>query len=75
MKLSEWIATNARVAVWSVDAPWVVEERLIREVSLPLNLNHNSGHPFRATLAALRCECKARADNASDLDAGLTGDG
>jgi hypothetical protein len=63
LKLSEWLAANARVAVWAVDDPWVVEERLIHEVSLPLNLDHNSSHPFRATLAALRCECKARADS------------
>jgi hypothetical protein len=59
--LSEWMERNAFV-VWHVtSSPWQVEERLISELSLPLNLDQNQHHPFCATLSAKRREARQRA--------------
>ena len=52
--LSDWMARNA-VVVWvEHPAPWVVEREIIRTLDLPLNLNHNTGHPFYAKVKAAR---------------------
>ena len=60
-KLSDWMGQNAFVT-WAVtDEPWVAEADLIRELSLPLNLDQNESHPFHAQLSAVRREAKARA--------------
>jgi hypothetical protein len=40
--------------------PWLIEEKLIRELALPLNLQGND-HPFCPVLTQLRTEAKARA--------------
>jgi hypothetical protein len=59
--LSAWMAENAKV-VWSEHPePWQVEPSLIARLNLPLNLEHNSAHPFKAELAALRASAKLRA--------------
>jgi len=59
--LSDWMAENAFVT-WCVDpAPWVAEERLISEVSLPLNLDMNKEHPFREALSGIRNAAKESA--------------
>jgi hypothetical protein len=59
--LSGWMAENAFVT-WTVDpAPWVIEERLIAGLSLPLNLDMNRGHPFAAELREVRRRAKGRA--------------
>ncbi len=60
-KLSEWMGTNAFVCWAETPAPWEVEEQLIRRVSLPLNLDQNSAHPFCRTLRACRADAKNRA--------------
>jgi hypothetical protein len=36
-------------------------QQLIRDVSLPLNLDQNANHAFHGTLSRLRAEAKARA--------------
>ena len=60
-KLSDWMRRNARV-VWTVrDEPWLLEDELIRELSLPLNLQGNQAHPFHPELTHIRSEAKARA--------------
>ena len=57
-RLSEWMDKNAFVT-WMVHLePWVLEEELIRMVSLPLNLDMNRAHPFHKTLSAIRSEAK-----------------
>ncbi len=58
--LSRWMHTHARVA-WVTDPkPWEMEERLIGELSLPLNLRGNKRHPFYATLRKRRADMTAR---------------
>jgi hypothetical protein len=59
--LSAWMGDNAFVCWTEHSRPWELEERLIRTISLPLNLDQNANHPFHATLAAIRAEAKARA--------------
>jgi len=57
-RLSDWMDKNAFVT-WIVHRePWVLEEELIRMVSLPLNLDMNRAHPFHKTLSAIRSEAK-----------------
>jgi hypothetical protein len=58
--LSEWMSRNALVTWIEHPEPWVVEEKLIRELTLPLNLQGND-HPFRSVLTRLRTETKAQA--------------
>ncbi len=59
--LSQWLAENAFV-IWAVTAaPWIVEEELIRRVSLPLNLDQNRHHAFHTRLSEMRRSAKARA--------------
>jgi hypothetical protein len=60
-KLSEWMEVNAYVAFAEYTEPWKLEEELIRSLSLPLNLDMNSSHPFHATLSRIRREAKSRA--------------
>jgi hypothetical protein len=59
--LSAWLERNAMVSWVITDAPWVLEEQVIHDVSLPLNLDHNGHHPFRPTLTEIRRLAKARA--------------
>jgi hypothetical protein len=52
--LSEWMTQNAFVT-WVVHPqPWKLEEELVRNLSLPLNLDYNEYHPFYPTLSMLR---------------------
>lgn len=59
-RLSEWMGEHAFVTVTEHPEPWVLEEQLITEWSLPLNLDQNS-HPFRSVLSAMRSAAKQRA--------------
>jgi hypothetical protein len=59
--LSAWMAEHARIAWTVTDKPWELEERLIRRLALPLNLDQNRHSPFHQTLALIRSEQKARA--------------
>ena len=53
-KLTDWIAKHAAISVVQHDAPWSLEEMLVRNgPPLPLNLSM-SRHPFRSTLSDLR---------------------
>ena len=62
-RLSEWMAKNAFVT-WSVDRePWNVEKDLIDSLSLPLNLDQNTTHPFHSRLSAIRREAKRQAQS------------
>ena len=52
--LTDWIEEHAGISVVHHDAPWQLEEALVRNgPPLPLNLSM-SGHPFKPTLSALR---------------------
>jgi hypothetical protein len=63
-KLSAWMRRNARVAWVAHPRPWVIESAAIRSLDLPLNLDHNSAHPFYATLQSLRRRCRQAARTA-----------
>ncbi|MCE8548298.1 hypothetical protein KBY25_20995 [Ruegeria pomeroyi] len=52
--LTDWIEDHAGISVVHHDAPWQLEEALVRNgPPLPLNLSM-SGHPFKSTLSAFR---------------------
>lgn len=59
-RLSNWMARNAFV-FWIVHPnPKDIEETVIRSLDLPLNLDHNDGHPFRRYVTAARKKQRAR---------------
>lgn len=59
--LSDWMDQRARVALLETPAPWLVESRLISELTLPLNLDQNAHSPFREQLSKARAEARATA--------------
>ena len=59
--LSTWMSENAYVNWVVFDEPWKLEERLIRSLSLPLNLRDNGTHPFHPVLSEIRRAAKERA--------------
>jgi hypothetical protein len=59
--LSGWMARHARVAIYEHDSPWTVESTLISAARPPLNIDHNSAHPYYFSNRAMRAEHKARA--------------
>jgi hypothetical protein len=65
-RLSEWMGEHAFVTVIEHPRPWVLEEQMISELSLPLNLDQST-HPFRPTLSALRSAARQRAKELSVL--------
>lgn len=58
-RLSEWMGANARVSWVEVEQPWNVEAEVVQALNLPLNIQHNAGHPFVDRLKALRKEHQA----------------
>jgi hypothetical protein len=60
-RLSGWMADHAWVAWAVVSSPWRIEELLIRELSLPLNLDQNQHSPFHDALTELRSRQRQRA--------------
>ena len=60
-RLSQWLQGNAFVS-WVIDPePWKLEERLIADLSLPLNLDQNRDHPFHPMLSEIRKSARRRA--------------
>ncbi len=59
--ISEWMDRNASVC-WAQHAePWKIEEATIRLTSPPLNIRHNTHHPFCAKLERIRSDARERA--------------
>ena len=56
------MADYARVAWIETVEPWILEEHLLKSLSLPLNIQGNARHPFRARLLELRQKAKRRAE-------------
>jgi len=56
MRLSDWMAQNARISLLEYSSPWEIEALLIHRLDLPLNIEQNSHHPFYPTLKRLREE-------------------
>jgi len=61
--LSGWMAENALVSWVTHDRPWELEDELIATLDLPLNLDGNSRHPYRAYLSALRSSAARNAES------------
>jgi hypothetical protein len=59
--LSEWIGRNAFVSWTLHPEPWLLEDRLIAQLNLPLNVKDNARHPFCPTLKDIRARAKAAA--------------
>jgi hypothetical protein len=53
-KISNWMEINAFVTWVSHDEPWKLEDKAIKELSLPLNLKDNIKHRFHRTLSSVR---------------------
>jgi hypothetical protein len=60
-QISEWMSRHARVTWVKADRPWLAETRAIEQLSLPLNLQGNSHHPYYPLLKALRAEHRTMA--------------
>jgi hypothetical protein len=56
--LSEWMAENAFVVWVENSEPWNIEPDLIQDLDLPLNIVHNSDHPFCKINKAARARQK-----------------
>lgn len=61
LQISEWMSRHARVTWEQIDSPWHPEEHAIKQLTLPLNLQGNSHHPYYPTLKALRAQHRATA--------------
>jgi hypothetical protein len=61
-RLSDWMQENAFVCYLTHPMPWLLEAQLIAKMSLPLNLQGNTGHPFHQALSALRRAQRVKAD-------------
>lgn len=59
--LSDWMDKNAYINWGLCSAPWIMEKELIRDLSLPLNLDQNRHHCFHQVLSEKRKVAKARA--------------
>jgi hypothetical protein len=60
-KLSAWMADNAYVTWVETERPWLVEQRFIASVSLPLNLHQNRHHAFHQQLTKVRADARMTA--------------
>ncbi len=56
--LSAWMDDHAFVNWLEIEAPWDIEADVVSRLSLPLNLEHNKGHPFHDTLSRLRTDAR-----------------
>ena len=52
--LTKWIDEHARVAWIEHSQPWVAEAAAVQVLGVPLNRDHNHGHPFHDTLGNVR---------------------
>ncbi len=59
--LDEWMRDNAFITWIGHEEPWLLEDELLRTMSLPLNLKGNARHAFAATLSGLRRRANAHA--------------
>jgi hypothetical protein len=60
--LSDWIVNNTMVAWVTTPRPWILEDHLLKRVSLPLNIEGNTSHPFSARLKELRKKAVLRGE-------------
>ena len=60
-KLNEWLNENARVTFVECEEPWLYESSLIKQLDLPMNLEHNKQHLFYATMKKIRSDARKAA--------------
>jgi hypothetical protein len=60
-RLSQWMADNAFVCWVAQERPWELEDALVKILDLPLNLQGNDRHPFRASLRGARATARDHA--------------
>ncbi len=60
-RLSDWMQENAFVCWIAEEKPWQVETELIKQLSLPLNIQQNKQHAFYPLLTRIRKEAKTKA--------------
>jgi hypothetical protein len=61
-RLSQWMGEHAFVSFVVHDRPWEFEDRLIRLLDVPLNLDGNSRNAFHPELTRIRREAVASAN-------------
>ena len=54
--LDMWLHLHARVCWVEHQQPWILEDRMLEEISLPLNLEGNNHHPFYPRLREIRAQ-------------------
>lgn len=59
-RLSDWMATHAVVCAVPAHLETMDERHVIALLDLPLNLQHNGGHPFHVELDRLRRDHRSR---------------
>ncbi|TCM62811.1 hypothetical protein EC844_12356 [Acinetobacter calcoaceticus] len=72
--LDRWFEENAYISWIETPEPWLIEEEIMQQISLPLNLKGNH-HPFKVTLSNLRKQAIAQArelDIAIEIDSSRT---
>lgn len=52
--LSEWMNAHCRVSWVTHPEPWTAETGVMSRLDLPLNIEHNSNHPFCSVLSSAR---------------------
>jgi hypothetical protein len=60
--LDRWLETNAYVCWIEHARPWEAEHEVLKEVSLPLNIQANAHHPFTPILSQMRREARRQAN-------------
>ena len=55
------VKNNALVYFMEHMEPWDLEKVLIKEISLPLNIQGNKNHPFAKSLSKIRSDARALA--------------
>ena len=59
--LSRWMDRNALVSWLARPQPWVLENKILQQLDLPLNLNQNTRNAFHPILTACRADAARRA--------------
>ena len=59
--LDAWMDRNIFLVWKEMEKPWLLEEELLKELSIPLNLQGNEQHPFHPELSRIRSNAKNQA--------------
>ena len=59
--LDDWMERNAFVCWTEHQEPWILEDYLLQNLSLPLNIQGNKKHPFATELHTIRKDAISKA--------------